>query len=799
MNQGWIWEGCASFTPHLVRMIEARSKEACSVKLSKLKGNIQVTESVPASEPEETDEAASHDEESIEVPKHTSPRRTQRRAAQKVVNYADLDPPEEESTATRATSSPADDNWTPPPRPPPGTPTIVATVAPTVVPTAAPTVFATAALTVAPTVTSSVTPTVMPPPSRVAGRPSQPSLLTSMRLNYHPVQSYRVSQRWANMPPPIPCERDKIINLVTGLSRSSKVDANKEIKLENYWKTIRKRIVDFIDFRGEHKDVMSDLLDAEVYTKLRQFLRTGATYLAAVEFDCLLNQTAENNEGLHLIPEFNDQMPTTGEAPQTEFEKIVRAMIKNTLDAYEEKRKVFYPVEEEWKKYVQFCAVLRRFMGRLGIPDSMNEPCHQANVLNRRAASWFDQITMMVTEGEFNSKDAAIAFVDRNLNRFDVSKMQEFSSMFPGTELPPSDTKESLVCDILRDAQTEYFLLHRFVKHVVPSRGFRDVDPDGRITQLLNNHISTVWNLRDLPRQAHFWACVGPAIKNFIEMFDYAPDLISIENLADLFQFEFECWAERLEEISNNYFSVDDQPPIYSPSIDSPRTGDTRPYFGGYDAACDLSRAPVPAEASAMLFIIKNIASRTSLHDDMFKEAIEGFFRATKETLPAHFATLNVHLLHHLPQYLEKHGSINNASAFPFESALGLLSRCISSFKNPLAQIERRVMEGKTVFGGPYLAPKSPVTTNYRGHACYQSTDGRYIQAVAHHPDFVWAIEYTHYDDVYTHPFPSNLIGVVRAIDGTEMFKMPYRSLSRVCWAMPAKEGVLIVPINHLV
>lgn len=68
----------------------------------------------------------------------------------------------------------------------------------------------------------------------------------------------------------------------------------------------------------------------------------------------------------------------------------------------------------------------------------------------------------------------------------------------------------------------------------------------------------------------------------------------------------------------------------------------------------------------------------------------------------------NVHSLIHLPDDAAAHGSIQSFSAFPFESYLGTLKRCVRANRNALEQIGKRFVEIEA-------APKLLVPTNSQG------------------------------------------------------------------------------------
>ena len=54
-------------------------------------------------------------------------------------------------------------------------------------------------------------------------------------------------------------------------------------------------------------------------------------------------------------------------------------------------------------------------------------------------------------------------------------------------------------------------------------------------------------------------------------------------------------------------------------------------------------------------------------------------------------------------------------------------------------------------------------------------------------------------DSVFHHPFPSARIGVVLGQLSQTHLRIQRHHLSRVCWAMPLEEGVVIVPLNHYI
>ncbi|CAG0901406.1 unnamed protein product, partial [Cyprideis torosa] len=102
------------------------------------------------------------------------------------------------------------------------------------------------------------------------------------------------------------------------------------------------------------------------------------------------------------------------------------------------------------------------------------------------------------------------------------------------------------------------------------------------------------------------------------------------------------------------------------------------------------------------LFSLSHLAcykDRSPVFRDLLMDSVQGFLRAP---FPRKFFTLCSHLLLHLPEFCEMYGSAMDFSAFPFESALGLLRSSVSGFYKPLQQVVKRISERET----PYLTPK---------------------------------------------------------------------------------------------
>ncbi|CAG0902320.1 unnamed protein product [Cyprideis torosa] len=185
--------------------------------------------------------------------------------------------------------------------------------------------------------------------------------------------------------------------------------------------------------------------------------------------------------------------------------------------------------------------------------------------------------------------------------------------------------------------------------------------------------------------------------------------------------------------------------------------------------------------------------NRTEADYGILQEAIQSFFNV--QCFPSKFWTLNAHLFQHLPHFCRLYGSINDFSAFQFESALGLLKHYFSGFSKPLQQIDRRLAESHDILGGPYLTPKRKLLhPNLKKATTYSLLSGDYIMIDSFSADQAIGFMYEGLSDLFMNPVESSRIGIVEAKTlKSAAVVIPVDELARICWAMPFREALLPV------
>lgn len=81
------------------------------------------------------------------------------------------------------------------------------------------------------------------------------------------------------------------------------------------------------------------------------------------------------------------------------------------------------------------------------------------------------------------------------------------------------------------------------------------------------------------------------------------------------------------------------------------------------------------------------------------KQLLTFFVEKSVDLYGENFVTYNVHSMVHLSDVASRYGCLDNYSAYPFESYMQVLKRCVRSTKNPIVQIVHRLQESELITG----------------------------------------------------------------------------------------------------
>lgn len=164
------------------------------------------------------------------------------------------------------------------------------------------------------------------------------------------------------------------------------------------------------------------------------------------------------------------------------------------------------------------------------------------------------------------------------------------------------------------------------------------------------------------------------------------------------------------------------------------------------------------------------------------------------------FLIYNVHCLVHLPAAARRYLSLENCSAWKFETYLYQLKKKIHSSDSPLAQLVKRIQE---------CPIKTPVPEHYRisvkpPNNCFVTTEDNYVELVRKEANGTYFCrEFRHLQPVYLYPCESTLLGLCKCTDTINVnnFSMKYITavdLQRKCLKFNMQNNVVhFAPLLH--
>jgi hypothetical protein len=98
--------------------------------------------------------------------------------------------------------------------------------------------------------------------------------------------------------------------------------------------------------------------------------------------------------------------------------------------------------------------------------------------------------------------------------------------------------------------------------------------------------------------------------------------------------------------------------------------------------------------AVAMSILLDDDTTFRASHTDYAEELLKSFVKYSSQVFGPCFRSYNVHSLVHIADHCRTHGcSLNDISAFPFESALKQLKRVVRNSNNPIVSIARTITD----------------------------------------------------------------------------------------------------------
>lgn len=187
---------------------------------------------------------------------------------------------------------------------------------------------------------------------------------------------------------------------------------------------------------------------------------------------------------------------------------------------------------------------------------------------------------------------------------------------------------------------------------------------------------------------------------------------------------------------------------------------------------------------------------------NLYAEELLIFFVKQGELLyGSEFLVYNVHSLVHLASDAKCYGSLDECSAFRFESYLHQLKRLVRSGRNPLSQIVKRLGEMDRQVKEP---PKLTTTLRtQRPENIFALSDVECCEVVSlqlaegQHESVLCGV-YDHLEPLFMEPCDSRLVGVYKGhINHTKMKKLSLELLVRKAFVVEDNCKVIFLTVLH--
>lgn len=173
--------------------------------------------------------------------------------------------------------------------------------------------------------------------------------------------------------------------------------------------------------------------------------------------------------------------------------------------------------------------------------------------------------------------------------------------------------------------------------------------------------------------------------------------------------------------------------------------------------------------SSAICILVS--AELTIKHHRLAHRLLTDFVRETAEIYGNQFMVYNIHTLLHLTEDSLRYGSLENCSAFIFESYLGKMKRLVRSGKSPLVQMVKRLHEFDNMPDSQHIQENSKSISwtfpdnfyiNDEQTSVYQVTSSTNMRDELNAPIWVCKV-YSPLYAMFTSPCSSKLLGIFTA------------------------------------
>lgn len=144
---------------------------------------------------------------------------------------------------------------------------------------------------------------------------------------------------------------------------------------------------------------------------------------------------------------------------------------------------------------------------------------------------------------------------------------------------------------------------------------------------------------------------------------------------------------------------------------------------------------------------------------ELNKKLMKVFVEGCQELYGNSFVVYNVHTQLHFPEVAKVHGSVDNVSAYVFESKLGELKKIIRSSHRPILSMIKGIQRKQAAMDGVQPVPEMAEIYTKSPNNIYISKRGQCYQVIGFKHDRVRCIEYFETCSFYRKPFDSRQIG----------------------------------------
>lgn len=184
-------------------------------------------------------------------------------------------------------------------------------------------------------------------------------------------------------------------------------------------------------------------------------------------------------------------------------------------------------------------------------------------------------------------------------------------------------------------------------------------------------------------------------------------------------------------------------------------------------------------------------------YSDFCQLVMQQFVDGCEEIYGSSFLVYNVHAQLHFPEVAKTHGSIDNVSAYAFESKLGEFKKMVRSSHRPIVSLMKGIQKQQATEGEVKTRQAICIYTKAPNNIYINIQENKCYQAIISHRESVTCIEFLDPSPFYTYPIDSRKIGCYRVqtnhyryITVTATYIMQCRRGMRVdLWKLEGMDG----------